>query len=70
MVIDRNTPAIIADGYRFVGVNRDNNFAAVTSQGFVDRVVDNLKNHMVKAGSVIRVTDVHTWPLAHGFEAF
>ena len=35
----------------------------------VDRVVDDLEGHVVQAGAVIGVADVHARPLAHGVEA-
>ena len=41
----------------------------MTGQGFVDGVVDNLENHVVQTGAIVGVTDVHTGPFAHGFEA-
>jgi DNA gyrase subunit B len=35
----------------------------------VDRVVDDLVDHVVQAADVIRVTDVHARALAHGIKA-
>ena len=36
---------------------------AVAGQRFIDRVIDYLKHHMVETGAIIRITNVHTWPL-------
>jgi hypothetical protein len=42
----------------------------MTRKCFIDRVIDNLEHHVMQTGSVIGVTDVHTWSFANGFEAF
>jgi hypothetical protein len=39
-------------------------------QGLIDRVVDNLENHVVQAGAIIGITDVHPGAFSHGLEAF
>ena len=36
--------------------------------GFVHRVVDDFEAHVVQAGAVIGVADIHARPLAHGVE--
>lgn len=38
-------------------------------QGLVDRVVNDLEDHVVEAGTVIGIPDVHPGPLAHGVKA-
>ena len=43
---------------------------AVAGQSFVDRVVDHLEHHVVQAGAVAGIADVHARPLAHRFEPF
>jgi hypothetical protein len=35
----------------------------------IDRVIDNLENHVVKAGAIIGVTDIHSRPLSNGLQA-
>ena len=50
-------------------MQRDSDFVSVTGEGFVDRVVDNLINHVVETGAVISVANVHAGPFAHRFEA-
>ncbi len=67
--VGRNAPAVVLDGDRFVGVNRHDDAIAVPGQGLVDRVIHHLENHVVQAGSIIGVADVHPGPLADGFEA-
>ena len=42
---------------------------AVTGQRLVDRVVDELVDHVVQAVHV-GVADVHAWPFANGLETF
>ena len=70
MDIDRNSTAVVVHGDGFVGVDGDNDVGAVTGQRLVDRVVDDLEDHVVQAGAVIGVTDVHSRALADRIEAF
>jgi hypothetical protein len=42
---------------------------AIARQRLVDRVVDDLENHVMKARAVIGVADVHAGPFADGLEA-
>ena len=50
-------------------MNRDGNLATEAGQRLVDRVVDDLENHVVQACSVIGVADVHPGPFADCFKA-
>jgi hypothetical protein len=45
-------------------MDRHRNFLAVAAKRFVDRVVNDLKHHMVQSGTVIGVTDVHAGAFA------
>ena len=67
--IDRDSATVVGDRDGFVGVNRDGDDAAVAGQGFVDRVVDDFENHVVQAGPVIGVADVHSRSFPDGLEA-
>ena len=67
--VNRNAPAVIRDRHGFVRVDRYRDLTAKTCQRLVDRVVDDLENHVVKTRAVIGVADVHARPFAHGFEA-
>jgi len=49
-------------------MNDHTHLGAMASQRFIDGVVDQLKHHMVQPGAIIRVTDVHTRPLAYGIQ--
>jgi hypothetical protein len=42
----------------------------VTRQGFINGVVDYLKYHVMQAGPIIGIADIHTWPFAYGIQAF
>src|SRR5687768_9157716 len=68
--VDRNATAIVADADGFVGVNGDADLGAMTGQRFVDGVVHHLEHHVVQAGAVIGVTDVHARALAYGIQTF
>ena len=64
-----NSPPVVDDGYRIVGVDDDLDVVAESGERFVDRVVQHLEHHVVQAGAVGRVSDVHAGALAHGLEA-
>ena len=68
MNIHRNSATVVADSDRFIRMDGDDNPVAKPGQGLVDGVVDNLENHVVQAGTVIGITDVHTRPLTDGVE--
>ena len=63
--IHRDAAAVVGDGDRVVGVDGDDDAVAVAGQRLVDRVVDDLEDHVVQAGAVIGVADVHAGALAH-----
>ena len=65
---DRDAAAVVDDGDRVVGVDRDVDRVAVARQRLVDRVVDDLVDQVVQAAHTGRA-DVHARPLAHGLEA-
>ena len=67
--VDRNAAAIVAHGDRAVGVEHDLHRGGVTGKRLVDGVVDDLVDHVMQAGAVVGVADIHARPLAHGIEA-
>ena len=54
-----NTPAVIYNRYRVVRLNNNRDFWAITRQSLINRVVKNLKNQVMKAGSIGGIPDVH-----------
>ncbi len=66
---DRDAAAVVLDRHGVVGVDRDAAEVGVADLGLVDRVVDELEDHVVQAREVVRVPDVHAGALAHGLEA-
>ena len=52
-----------------VRIERDGDLFRIARERLVDRVVDDLVDHVVEAGAVIGVADVHARTLAHGIEA-
>jgi hypothetical protein len=42
---------------------------AMPGEGFVNGIVDHLKDHVVETCSIMHITDVHAGPLAHGIKA-
>ena len=67
--VDGNAAAVVAHGHRIVGVEHDLDPRRVAGQRLVDGVVDDLIDHVMQAGAVIGVADIHARPLAHGIEA-
>ena len=62
-----NAPAVVCDADGVVGMDGDHNIVAVTSQGFIDRVIHHFKHQMVQTRTVRRVADVHAWALTNRF---
>ena len=52
------------------GIERDGHRRGVPGERLVDRVVDDLVDHVMQARAVIGVADIHAGPLAHRVEAF
>jgi hypothetical protein len=69
MDIHRYSTPVVGHGYGLVGVDCDRNLRAMTSQSFIDRVVDNLEHHVVQTATVVGVSDVHPGPFSDGVEA-
>ena len=67
--VGRNAAAVVDDRHRVVGVDDDLDVVAVARQRLVDRVVEHLEHHVMQAGAVGRVADVHARALAYGIEA-
>ena len=67
--VDGDAAAVVVDRHRAVGMDRDGDAIRVTGQRFVDRVVDDLVHHVMEAGDVIGVADVHARTLAHCVES-
>jgi hypothetical protein len=64
-----NAAAVVDHADRVVGVDDDLDLVAMARQGLVDGVVDDLEHHVVQAGAVAGVADVHARALAHRFQA-
>ena len=52
-----------------VGVERHVDMVGMAGERLVDGVVDDLVDHVVQAGAVVGVADIHAGTLAHGVEA-
>jgi hypothetical protein len=51
-------------------VDNDINLGAVACQSLIDRVIDQLKNHVMETRAIIGITDIHTRALSHRIQAF
>ena len=63
-----NAAAVVGDRHRAVAVEHHLDGVAIAGQRLVNRVVDDLVDHVVEARAVVGVADVHARPLAHGVE--
>ena len=66
--VDRNAATVVGDRAGAVFVQGDDHLVGVAGEGLVDRVVHHFEDHVVQAGAVVHVADVHTRTLAHGFQ--
>ena len=66
--VDRDAAAVVRHRDRAVLVQDDVDLGGVAGEGLVDRVVDHLEHHVVQAGAVVHVADVHARTLAHGLQ--
>jgi hypothetical protein len=66
---DRDAAAVVLDRDGIVGVDRDGHVIRVADLRLVDRVVDELEDHVVEAGDVVGVPDVHAGALPNGLQA-
>ena len=60
---------VVAHRARAVGVERYNHFRGKPGERLVDGVVHHLVDHVMEAGTVIGVADIHARPLADRVEA-
>jgi hypothetical protein len=64
-----NAAAVILHGYGSIVIERHENGVRMPRHRFVDGVVDDLVDKVMQS-SLVGGADVHTRPLAHGFQAF
>ena len=69
MDVGRDAAAVVGDGARAVGIERHLDQRRVAGERLVDGVIDDLVYHVMQAGAVIGVADIHARALAHGVEA-
>ena len=67
--IRRDAAAVVGDRHRPIGIERDGDDVGMAGKRLVDRVVDDLVDHVVQAGTVVGIADIHARPLANGIEA-
>jgi hypothetical protein len=70
MDFHRNAAAVVHHADRAIIMDGDFDMVAIARQGFVDRVVDHLENHMMQTRAVIRVADVHAGTFADRLKPF
>ena len=68
--VDGYAASVVANRHGIVGVEDDFHQAGKTRERLVDRVIDDLVDHVMQARAVVGVADIHARPLADGIEAF
>ncbi|MND43773.1 hypothetical protein D3C80_345940 [compost metagenome] len=69
MDVGRNAASVIRHRHGAIGVQRHRHQIGMTGESLVDGVVDDFIDHVMQAGTVIGVTDIHAGPFAHGIKA-
>ena len=64
----RYAAPVILHADRIVGVYGYRDVVAVSRQRLVYRVVDDFEDHVMQAGAVAGIADIHAGPLAYGFK--
>ena len=60
--------AVVGDGNRVVGMDGDYDIVAMSGQCFVNGVVHDFEHHVMQAGAVGGIADVHARAFAHGLQ--
>ena len=69
MLLNRDATTVIDNRDRVVGMNEHLDMVAITSEGFVNRIIDYLVNQVMKATGT-GSANVHARALANGVKAF
>ena len=65
MHINRYTAAVIGHRHRPVSIQLYLHNIAMACQRLVNRIVDNLIDHMVQARPIISIANIHAWAFTH-----
>jgi hypothetical protein len=68
--VGRDAAPVVPHRAGTIGIERYLDFSGKSGKRLVDGIVHHLVDHMVEAGAVIGITDIHAGPLAHGIESF
>jgi len=64
-----NAATIVADGNGLIGMDGHPDILAIACQRLVDGVVDHLEDHVMQAGAIVGIADVHTGALANRIQS-
>ena len=68
MDTDGDAASVVGHRARAVGVQAHGDRVTIAGERLVDRVIDDLIDHVMQAGAVIGIANVHSRTLAHGIE--
>jgi len=63
-----NSSSVVGDRNRVVGMDGDYDIVAMTSQRLVDGVIDDFKHHVMQAGAIRGITNIHSRTFANCFQ--
>ncbi len=69
MDVDGDAAAIVAHRHRAIAIEDHIDPVAPAGEAFIDRIIDDFIDHVMQAGAIIGIADIHAGPLAHGIEA-
>ena len=68
MHVDRDAAPVVAHADAAVGMDLDLHEVGMAGQDLVDAVVHDLIDHVVQAGPVVGIADIHAGTLSHGVQ--
>ncbi len=69
MDVSRNAASVIGHRHGAVGIQGHRHQVGVARKRLIDGVVDDFVDHVMQAGTVIGIADIHAGPFAHGIKA-
>ena len=64
-----NTTSVVGNGDGISGMNGDDDVVAMTGKRLVNRVIDNLKNHVMQTGTVGGIANIHARTFTNRFKS-
>ena len=66
---NRNTTTVIGDRNRAIRIKRNRHTVSMSCKYFINTVINNLINHVVKTRAIIRIADIHARAFSYRIKA-